>query len=72
MRQYDDVEDDGFITVVGLSPAPEASVSDRCADCHQFIEADGSGHLSWCPFFGRTTGPRLQARARHPSTSIGE
>ena len=72
MRQYDNVEDDGFITVVGLTRKQEVPVDQRCADCHQPIAPDGSGHLTWCPFFGDTDCPRLHTRVRHPATSIGE
>lgn len=72
MRQYENVEDDGFITAVGLTRKPEVPVDQRCADCHRPIAPDGSGHLTWCPFFEDTKGPRLLTRTRHPATSIGE
>jgi len=66
----EDSEDDGFITVVGRTKAPQVPINQRCADCHQPIAPDGSGYLSWCPFDGYEAFPRL--RARHPHTNIGE
>lgn len=72
MRKYQEVEDDGFITIVGLNTAPQVPIDQRCADCHQPIAANGSGHLTWCPFFSQTDGPRILSRGRHAATSIGE
>lgn len=72
MRKYQQVEDDGLITGVALKKAPRVRIDQRCADCHQPIAADGSGHLTWCPFFGQPDGPRLLSRGRHTATSIGE
>jgi len=58
-----EIEDDGFITVYGGPTATSARTSvpidQRCADCHQAIAPDGSGHLSWCPFDGYKEFPRL-------------
>lgn len=65
-----EIEDDGFITVHGLSKPAEAPIGERCADCFRHIQTDGSGHLNWCPYNGYEDFPRLYAR--HPATSIGE
>ncbi len=35
--QYDNVEDDGFITVVGLRRKPDVPVEQRCADCPRLL-----------------------------------
>ena len=72
MPKYEDVEDDGFNTVVGSNEAPQAPIDQRCAGCHQLITPDGSGHRTWCPFCDRTDCSRLIYRARHPATNIGE
>jgi hypothetical protein len=72
MGQDHNVEDDGFITVVGFTRKPHVPVDQRCADCHQPIAHDGSGHVTWCPFFGEATCLRLLTCIRHPATSIGE
>ena len=57
------------IDVPGVMPAdglPSAvrppHVSTRCGDCLQPIGPDGSGHRSWCPFYGWTEFPRLGPR----------
>ena len=65
-----DTEDDGFVTVYAsrtLHPLEQ-----RCADCQQHIKPDGTGHLSWCPFWGYREFPRLFVPPRHPFTNIGE
>jgi len=72
MPKYEDVEDDGFNTVVGSNEAPQVPIDQRCADCHQLIAPDGSELRTWCPFCDRTDCPHLIYRARHPATNIGE
>lgn len=57
------IEVDGVLAAHGLpSAVPPPHVSTRCGDCLQPIGPDGSGHLSWCPFYGRTEFPRLGPR----------
>jgi hypothetical protein len=70
-----DIEDDGFVTVYASPPLAAlggSPIAQRCADCHQKIEADGTGHLSWCPFWGDVEAPRLSPTCRLPVTTIGE
>jgi hypothetical protein len=72
MPKQEDVEGDGFISTAGSNKVPQVPIDQRCADCHQLIAPDGSGHRTWRPFFDRTDCPRLISRARHPATNIGE
>jgi len=55
----------------GTVPRPAPHISSRCADCHQHIAADGSGHRSWCPFAGRTDCPRLNFPFPRPVLTPG-
>lgn len=54
------------------SAARDPHISTRCGDCLQPIGPDGSGHLSWCPFWGETDFPRLWWSGRHPLVASGE
>ena len=58
--------------VAAPSAARDPEISTRCGDCLQPIGPDGSGHLSWCPFWGETQFPRLSDVRRDPSTGFGE
>lgn len=44
-------------TIRALAQRAGIRLHPRCGDCLRIIAPEGSGHLDWCPFYGKTLFP---------------